>query len=75
MSRSARRRSRPGCGTRVMRPSQPGICHRSSWSRTKVVSSALFHTAAERDGMLHSGMAGGATHSYEALDRVLSALA
>lgn len=42
--------------------------------RTKLVSSALFHTAAERDGMLQSGMEGGANESYEALDRVLTAL-
>ncbi len=42
--------------------------------RTKLVSTSLFHTAAERDGMMHSGMEGGANQSYEALDRVLSAL-
>jgi uncharacterized protein YndB with AHSA1/START domain len=42
--------------------------------RTKLVSTALFHTSAERDGMMHSGMEGGANLSYEALDRVLAAL-
>jgi len=42
--------------------------------RTQLVSTALFHTTAERDGMLHSGMEGGANLSYEALDRVLSAM-
>lgn len=42
--------------------------------RTKLVSTALFHTVAERDGMLHSGMEGGANLSYEALDRVLAAM-
>ena len=42
--------------------------------RTKLVSTALFHTAAERDGMMHSGMEGGANQSYEALDRILVAL-
>jgi uncharacterized protein YndB with AHSA1/START domain len=42
--------------------------------RTKIVSTSLFHTAAERDGMLSSGMEGGANQSYDALDRVLAAL-
>jgi len=42
--------------------------------RTKLVCSALFHTAAERDGMLQLGMEDGSNQSYEALDRVLSAL-
>jgi len=42
--------------------------------RTKLVSTALFHTAAERDGMMHSGMEAGANQSYEALDRVLASL-
>lgn len=42
--------------------------------RTKLVSTALFHTVAERDGMMNSGMEGGANLSYEALDRVLAAL-
>jgi uncharacterized protein YndB with AHSA1/START domain len=42
--------------------------------RTKLVSTAIFHTAAERDGMLHLGMEGGTNQSYDALDRVLAAL-
>jgi uncharacterized protein YndB with AHSA1/START domain len=42
--------------------------------RTKLVTIALFHTAAERDGMMQSGMEGGANQSYDALDRVLAAL-
>jgi uncharacterized protein YndB with AHSA1/START domain len=42
--------------------------------RTKLVSTSLFHTTAERDGMMQSGMEGGANESYEALDRVLSTL-
>ena len=42
--------------------------------RTKLVSIALFHTTAERDGMLQLGMEEGTNQSYEALDRVLSAL-
>jgi uncharacterized protein YndB with AHSA1/START domain len=42
--------------------------------RTKLVSTSLFHTAAERDGMMQSGMEEGANQSYEALERVLSAL-
>ena len=42
--------------------------------RTKLVSTALFHTTAERDGMLQSGMKEGAEQSYAALDRVLLAL-
>ena len=41
--------------------------------RTRVVSSSIFHTTEERDGMLHSGMEGGLNQSYEALDRVLAA--
>lgn len=42
--------------------------------RTKLVTTALFHTSAELDGMMSSGMEGGANLSYEALDRVLAAL-
>ena len=42
--------------------------------RTRLVDLALFHTAEERDGMLHSGMEGGANASYAALDRVLDTL-
>lgn len=42
--------------------------------RTKIVTTSLFHTVEERDGMLHSGMEGGLTQSYEALDKVLAKL-
>ena len=42
--------------------------------RTRMVNVSLFHTTAERDGMLHSGMEGGANDSYAALDRVLDQL-
>jgi uncharacterized protein YndB with AHSA1/START domain len=43
--------------------------------RTRMVSLALFHTTEERDGMIKSGMEGGANESYAALDRVLETLA
>ena len=43
--------------------------------RTRFVSVSLFHTTAERDGMLHSGMEGGMNESYAALDKVLATLA
>jgi len=42
--------------------------------RTRVVITSLFFTAEERDGMLGSGMEGGVTQSYEALDRLLATL-
>jgi len=42
--------------------------------RTKLMSSSLFHTTAERDGMLKTGMEGGSNQSYEALDRLLAKL-
>ena len=42
--------------------------------RTRVVTTSLFHTAEERDGMLKSGMEGGMNESYAALDRLLSRL-
>ncbi len=42
--------------------------------RTKVVTTALFHTAEELDGMLQSGMEQGLSQSYAALDRVLASL-
>jgi uncharacterized protein YndB with AHSA1/START domain len=41
--------------------------------RTKLVTISLFHTQEERDGMLASGMEGGLSESYVALDRVLAA--
>lgn len=42
--------------------------------RTKVVTTSLFHTREERDGMLSSGMSAGLEQSYRALEeRVLGA--
>ena len=43
--------------------------------RTRVIAVQQFHTTEERDGMLQAGMQGGVDHQYEALDRVLEALA
>jgi len=40
--------------------------------RTRVVTTALFHTTQERDGMLQSGMEQGRNESYLALDRLLA---
>ncbi|WP_040792700.1 SRPBCC family protein [Nocardia paucivorans] len=40
--------------------------------RTKVVTVSQFHTPAERDGMLGSGMAEGLEQSYRALDELLA---
>lgn len=40
--------------------------------RTKVVTTTLFHTAEERDGMLESGMEQGLNQSYAALDALLA---
>src|SRR5260370_36930397 len=40
--------------------------------RTKVVTTSLFHTAEERDGMLNSGMEMGMHQSYAALDKLLA---
>lgn len=42
--------------------------------RTKVVSTSLFHTTEERDGMLQSGMEKGMNESFDALDRLLPTL-
>jgi uncharacterized protein YndB with AHSA1/START domain len=39
--------------------------------RTKTVTTSLFHTTEERDGMLSSGMEHGLNESYAALDRLL----
>jgi uncharacterized protein YndB with AHSA1/START domain len=41
--------------------------------RTKLVTRSLFMTAADRDGMMSSGMEEGMEQSYAALDRVLAA--
>ena len=40
--------------------------------RTKVVSTMLFYTPEERDGILKSGMEGGMNESYAALDALLA---
>jgi len=40
--------------------------------RTKIVTTSLFHTTEERDGMLRSGMEEGLNDSYAALDRLLA---
>ena len=42
--------------------------------RTRVVTTSLFHTTEERDGMLKSGMEHGLNQSYAALDRLLATL-
>lgn len=42
--------------------------------RTRVVSTSLFFTREERDGMLQSGMEQGLNQSYEALDRLLATM-
>jgi uncharacterized protein YndB with AHSA1/START domain len=39
--------------------------------RTRIVTTSLFYAREERDGMLESGMEGGLSQSYDALDRVL----
>ena len=43
--------------------------------RTRVVTTSLFHTSEERDGMLAAGMEQGLGESYAALDRLLAKLA
>jgi uncharacterized protein YndB with AHSA1/START domain len=42
--------------------------------RTRVVTTSLFHTREERDGMLHSGMEHGLKQSHAALDALLAKL-
>jgi uncharacterized protein YndB with AHSA1/START domain len=42
--------------------------------RTKVITTSIFHTAEERDGMLASGMEGGMNETYERLDALLARL-
>jgi uncharacterized protein YndB with AHSA1/START domain len=39
--------------------------------RTRLVSTTVFFTSEERDGMLHAGMEQGMNESYAALDRLL----
>jgi len=43
--------------------------------RTKIITTSLFLTTEDCDGMLQSGMEGGLNESYAALDRVLAAMA
>ena len=43
--------------------------------RTKVVTTSLFYTTQERDGMLGSGMEGGMNETYQRLDELLARLA
>jgi uncharacterized protein YndB with AHSA1/START domain len=40
--------------------------------RTRIVTTSLFHTTQERDGMLQSGMAGGMEETYARLDELLA---
>ncbi|HEU4392586.1 MAG TPA: SRPBCC family protein [Solirubrobacterales bacterium] len=40
--------------------------------RTRVVSTSVFHTPEERDGMLESGMERGMNETYERLDELLA---
>jgi len=42
--------------------------------RTRIVTTSLFSTPEERDGMIDSGMEGGLSQSYDALDRVLATI-
>lgn len=43
--------------------------------RTRVVTTSLFHTTEERDGMLGAGMQAGLDQSYAALDGLLAVVA
>ena len=43
--------------------------------RTRVVTTAIFHTTEERDGMLASGMEGGLNETYARLDELLARVA
>lgn len=40
--------------------------------RTKVITTSIFHTTEERDGMLASGMEGGLNETYARLDELLA---
>ena len=42
--------------------------------RTKVISTSIFHTSEERDGMLSSGMERGMNETYARLDELLARL-
>jgi uncharacterized protein YndB with AHSA1/START domain len=43
--------------------------------RTRLVTTSVFHTTEERDGMLGSGMEGGLNDTYDRFDEVLERLA
>jgi len=43
-------------------------------NKTKLVVSSVFQTVEDRDGMISSGMEGGANDSYDRLDEILAAL-
>jgi uncharacterized protein YndB with AHSA1/START domain len=43
--------------------------------RTKIVTTSIFHTPEERDGMIESGMERGLNETYERLDELLAAQA
>ena len=43
--------------------------------RTRIVTTSIFHTTEERDGMLGSGMEGGMNETYARLDELLARLA
>ena len=42
--------------------------------RTRVVTTSIFHTTEERDGMLASGMEGGLQETYQRMDELLERL-
>ena len=42
--------------------------------RTRLTTTALYHTVEDRDGMLSSGMEGGVNETYAALDRLLASM-
>jgi uncharacterized protein YndB with AHSA1/START domain len=42
--------------------------------RTRVVTTSIFHTVEERDGMLGSGMEGGMNETFQRLDELLASL-
>ena len=48
--------------------------HDLNGKQTRLITTAQFHTAEERDGMLHSGMEEGLNQSYTALERLLFTL-
>jgi uncharacterized protein YndB with AHSA1/START domain len=43
--------------------------------RTRIVTTSIFHTTEERDGMLSSGMEKGANETYERFDELLARIA